>query len=82
MCYDSLMRWLCITVLLLTLPGCIFYSRWRESAENASYLEQRARLLTMYNDCLARWQAEPRKAKEECEVFTQSLYALDVRGLR
>jgi hypothetical protein len=68
--------------LVLSLSGCIWYSRWQESKQSAAYTEQRTRLLAMYNDCLARYASEPQRQRVDCEVYTQSLLALDVRGLR
>ena len=76
------MKILAIAWLCLLLSGCLAYSRWQESSNRAAILEEQAAIMKLYRKCLEKYQDEPDKAKSQCEHYTQSLHALDVRGLK
>jgi hypothetical protein len=71
-----------IVALSLSMSGCIAYSRWQESSANADILAERAAILKLYRLCLEKNQDDPAKAKSQCEHYTQSLQAIDVRGVK
>lgn len=70
-----------IAFILLTLPGCIFYSRWQESANNAELIKQEALLLEAKRNCLANTASDPVKQRD-CSVYNQSRTQLDVTGIK
>jgi len=74
------MKSLVLAGLCLLLSGCLYYGRWQESIANADLLEERAAITKLYRKCLEKYQDDPDKAKSQCEHYTQSLRALDVRG--
>lgn len=73
---------LLVVALYLSSSGCIFYDSARQLSASADILEEQAAILKLYRLCLEKYQDEPAKAKSQCEHYTQSLQAIDVRGLK
>ena len=76
------MRLLIVAGMCLSLTGCLYYGKWQESLANADLTEQRAGIAKLYRKCLEKYQDDPEKGKSQCEHYTQSLRALDIRGLK
>jgi hypothetical protein len=66
--------------LFASLAGCYDFARWQHEAANAEAAEHRAAIIKAYRFCLEKYANDPKLQKENCEVYTQSLLAIDVRG--
>jgi hypothetical protein len=77
-----IVKMLIVATMCLLMSGCLYYGRWQESLANADLLEERAAIAKLYRKCLEKYQDDPEKSKAQCEHFTQSLQALDVRGVK
>lgn len=64
------------------LGGCQSYADWRLTVAHQHQAEERANIVRMYRNCLEEHQGFPVQAKTFCEHYTQSLLAIDVRGLK
>ena len=78
----NMIKLITIAGLSVLLSGCLYYGRWQESLANADLLEERASIAKLYRKCLEKFQDDPEKSKSQCEHYTQSLQALDVRGVK
>ena len=77
-----MMKMCALAGLCVLMSGCLYYGRWQESLANADLTEQRAAIAKLYRQCLEKYQADPEQSKSQCEHYTQSLQALDVRGVK
>lgn len=76
------MRTLVLVSLFISAAGCYDFARWQHEAANAEAAEHRAAIVKAYRFCLEKYANEPKLAKENCEHYTQSLMAIDVRGVK
>lgn len=54
---------------------------YKQREADAALRNETAQLLKAYRLCLAKHEAEPAKAKENCAVYTQALHEVEVKGL-
>ena len=71
-----------VALLCLSMWGCQDYAKWQQTLVETDILEQRAAILKLYRQCLEKYQNDPPQAKAQCEHYTQSLHAIDVRGMK
>lgn len=75
------MRFILIAALLLSLNGCIFYSRWQESASNAELIKQHAMLTQDFRECLRHNSTNP-QGQRDCSVYNQARHQIDISGFK
>ena len=74
-----------VALLCFSLMGCRPYADYQygqnQKAQTAIN-QERAEIAKLYRQCLEKYQNDPPQAKAQCEHYTQSLQAIDVRGMK
>ena len=65
-----------LTLLLIGLAGCHYYEDFRLKKTQADVQGERAELMRAYRECVQKYEDDPRKAREYCSAYTQSLERL------
>jgi len=68
-----------LSLLFSGVTGCHYYADFRLKQTQADVQEERAELMRSYRECLEKYESDPRKAKEYCSAYTQSLRELETR---
>jgi hypothetical protein len=71
-----LSRVVVLSLLLGGLAGCHYYEDFRLKKTQADMQGERAELMRAYRECVEKYESEPRKAREYCSAYTQSLERL------
>ena len=67
------------SLLLSGLAGCHYYEDFRLKKTQADVQEERAELMRAYRECLQKYESDPRKARDHCSAYTQSLREIETR---
>lgn len=70
-------RLLLATMLFASLIGCHYYEDFRLKQTQADIQEERAELMRAYRECLEKYESDPRKSREHCSAYTQSLREIE-----
>ena len=54
---------------------------YRKLEADAALRNEAAQLLKAYRLCLAKYDGDPAKAKENCAVYTQALHEIEIKGI-
>ncbi|MGH7251322.1 MAG: hypothetical protein ACREIE_05445 [Nitrospiraceae bacterium] len=68
-----------LSLLLGGLAGCHYYEDFRLKKTQADVQGERAELMRAYRECVQKYESEPRKAREYCSAYTQSLREIETR---
>ncbi len=66
-------------MIFASLAGCHYYEDFRLKKTQADVQEERAELMRAYRECLQKYENDPRKSREYCSAYTQSLREIETR---
>ena len=68
-----------LSLLLSGIAGCHYYEDFRLKKTQADVQGERAELMRAYRECVQKYESEPRKSREFCSAYTQSLREIETR---